>query len=89
MVVLDQEARVTRLFLGSHLGIRYPTFITNEFNTSKLSPLNFGKLQNVKQKNGNSKKGDRLRQCRILRINSSEAPLVSTEFSDEFAKFCH
>ena len=50
------------------MAVHVPTIITNEFRTSKVSPINFELLKNVTTTA--SKTGDRLRQC----TTDSEAP---------------
>ena len=69
-------ASVPRKPFIKELGIQCPTIITNEFRTSKISPISFQLLKNNKRTK--SSNGDRLRQC----ITDPEAPDVYSTLSD-------
>jgi len=56
-------AAVPRKPFIKELGVRCPTIITNEFRTSKISPMNFKLLENIRKGKNKSSNSDRLRQC--------------------------
>ena len=66
-------ASVPRKPFIKELGIQCPTIITNEFRTSKISPISFQLLKNNKKTK--SLNGDRLRQC-ITDPEAPDAPMV-------------
>ena len=72
------QASMPRKPFIRELAVRYPVIITNEFNTSKLHPLNFEDLKDISP----TKANERLRMCQTSNSGNSEVDILIAKKRD-------